>query len=221
MYSSTSGFNSYDYNNTNLNSFNRDQRYVDSYGRSMGNPSPAIYRTATVTPNSPSAKSHGQSFAYYSTASNNFYDQPRNHSRPTVGSSGYISDSNDPRRSNMSMRSNQNQPSLYRPAPQYNGRLTVGNDTNYFSDSECVTSGPRYYKISRSSNSARRPSNVVLPIRSMTSKAYDPYIEPQSPKMPPKQPVDVYLHQQQQPRYVPPTPLVLPSFDQRRKSDRK
>ena len=71
---------------------------------------------------------------------------------------------------------------------------------SYYSDSEYVTSGPRYTKISRQANTDRRPSNIVLPIRSMTSKAYDDYAPP-SPPSPPKpqqQPFDVYRHQQEQ-----------------------
>ena len=59
------------------------------------------------------------------------------------------------------------------------------------------TSGPRYTKISRQANTTRRPSNVVLPIRSITSKAYDEYVPPEPPK-PQQQPYDVYRYQQEQ-----------------------
>jgi hypothetical protein len=255
-YTSTSGFNQYDRN--------RDQRYMDSYGRSITNPLPAIFRTAAFTSNSPSApvtSTRGQQFNYRPTTSNNIYDTPRNYNEGM--SSGYISDTNDLRRSSISIRptngtqsnarrvvNTNNQPS-YSPSPVvYNTKITTSNDQNYFSDSECVTSGPRYTKISRQVNPNRRPSNIVLPIRSITSKAYDQYVPPE-----PQQPLfDVYRYQQEQRereqrererqeqlqrqlyqqqqqqaaavaaarfRQPPPPPLTLPSQNQRRKSDSK
>ena len=201
-YTSTSGFNSYD----NSNGMNRDQRYTDSYGRSITNPLPAIFRTATIASNAPStptASSRGQPFSYRPASSNSTYDTPRNYAGGMSG--GYISDSNDHRRSSAAMRPNVNnyQPPSYNPSPQYNTRLStasIPNDQSYYSDSECVTAGPRYYKISRQSNAPRRPSNVVLPIRSMTSKAYDQYVPQETPKAPQQQPVDVYRYQQEQQR---------------------
>lgn len=201
-YTSTSGFNSYD----NSNGMDRDQRYTDSYGRSIPNPLPAMFRTATVTsnaPSTPSASSRAQQFSYRPATSHSTYDTQRNYGGGM--NTGYISDSYDHRRSNVPTRPNisNNQPPSYNPQPQYNTRLPTAlasNDQNYYSDSECVTAGPRYYKISRQSNTPRRPSNVVLPIRSMTSKAYDQYVPPESPKAPQQQPVDVYRYQQEQQR---------------------
>jgi len=202
-YTSTSGFNQYDRN--------RDQRYMDSYGRSITNPLPAIFRTAALTANPPTtslASTRGQQFNYRPTTSNNIYDTPRNYNEGM--SSGYISDTNDLRRSSISIRptngtqsnarrivNTNNQPS-YSPSPVvYNTKITTSNDQNYFSDSECVTSGPRYTKISRQVNPNRRPSNIVLPIRSITSKAYDQYVPPEPSK--PQQPLfDVYRYQQEQ-----------------------
>jgi hypothetical protein len=245
-YTSTSGFNQYDNN--------RDQRYTDSYGRAVTNPLPAIFRTAAMASNSPSsASTRGQQVNYRPATSNNIYDTPRSYNG--ASSSGYISDTNDLRRSSISIRptnsnvrrttNTNNQQSYYSPSPvSYNTKITTSNDQNYYSDSEFVTSGPRYTKISRQINPTRRPSNVVLPIRSMTSKAYDEYVPPEPPK-PKQQPFDVYrqqqeqqqrererqeqlqrqlYHQQQQAaavaaaRFKPPQ-LTLPSQDQRRKSD--
>ncbi len=202
-YTSTSGFNQYDNN--------RDQRYMDSYGRSITNPLPAIFRTAAVTSNSPQtpfASTRAQQFSYHPTTSNNIYDTPRNYSGAVP--SGYISDTNDLRRSSISIRptsgpnsnvrrvaNTNNQQSYYSPSPvTYNTKIIQSNDQNYFSDSEYVTSGPRYTKISRQIN-VRRPSNVTLPIRSITSKAYDQYVPPEPPK-PQQQPFDVYRYQQEQ-----------------------
>jgi hypothetical protein len=256
-YTSTSNFNQYDNN--------RDQRYTDSYGRSITNPLPAIFRTATAASNSsqtPTSSTRGQQFNYRPAKSNNIYDTPRiyntyNGSMP----SGYISDSNDLRRSSISIRptggtksnvqrNTNNQPSYYSTSPAtYNTRIIPSNDTSYYSDSEYVTSGPRYTKISRQLNTNRRPS-IVLPIRSVTSKAYDEYVPPETPK-PQQQPIDVYRYQQEQQqrlereqrereqrerekqfyqqqqqaavaaaRYKPPH-ITLPTQDPRRKSDRK
>jgi hypothetical protein len=198
-YTSTSGFNQHDNH--------RDQRYIDSYGRSTANPLPTIFRTAAATSNSPRA----QPFSYRPSSSNPVYDVPRNYNADM--SSGYISDTNDLRRSSISIRSlggtkptarnvtntnNNNQQSYYSPSPvTYNTKITTSNDQNYYSDSEYVTSGPRYTKISRQANTTRRPSNVVLPIRSITSKAYDEYVPPEPPK-PQQQPVDVYRYQREQ-----------------------
>jgi hypothetical protein len=207
-YTSTSGFNQYD--NHNNNSTNRDQRYTDSYGRSITNPLPAIFRTATITSNSPPtpvASTRAQQFNYRPAPSNTMYDTPRNYNGAMT--SGYISDTNDLRRSSISVRPTttnarrvvtaNNQP-FYQPpsATTYNTKYSTSNgpnDQSYYSDSECVTSGPRYTKISRQANTARRPSNIVLPIRSITSKAYDQYVPPESPKA---QLYDVYRYQQEQ-----------------------
>ncbi len=205
-HTSTSGFNQYDNN--------RDQRYMDSYGRSITNPLPAIFRTAAATSNSPltsTTSTRGQPFSYRQTTSNPIYDTPRSYNEPM--SSGYISDTNDARRSSISFRpkhetnsntqrvvNTNNQQSYYSPSPvTYNTTITTSNDQNYYSDSEYVSSGPRYTKISRKVNTNRRPSNIVLPIRSMTSKAYDQYVPPESPK-PQQQLVDVYRYQQEQQR---------------------
>ncbi|CAM4943368.1 unnamed protein product [Rotaria socialis] len=187
-----------------------DQYYADSYGRSMGTPSPAIFRTATITTNSPPtpiATARVQQFNNYRpSTSNNTYDTPRNYNGTIA--SGYLSDTNDLRRSSISVRpmngaSNSNRHSAINQqaylTPSYNSKLSANNDQNYFSDSEYVTSGPRYYKISRQASTTRRPSNVVLPIRSITSKAYDQYVPPEQP-MPQQQIFDVYRYQQEQQR---------------------
>jgi hypothetical protein len=202
-YTTTSGLNQYDNH--------RDQRYIDSYGRSTVNPIPTIFRTAAATSNLPSTSTRGQPFSYRPTPPNPVYDVPRNYNGDM--SSGYISDTNDLRRSSISIRpiggtkstarrvtntNNNNQQSYYSPSPvTYNTKITTSNDQNYFSDSEFVTSGPRYTKISRQVNTTRRPSNVVLPIRSVTSKAYDEYVPPEPPR-PQQQPIDVYRYQQEQ-----------------------
>jgi hypothetical protein len=186
---------------------NSNQRYIDSYGRTIPSSSPVILRTTTITTNSPPtpiATTRVQQFNYRPSASNNTYDIPRSYNEPTT--SGYASDTNDLRCSSISIRPlngttttttnirhvvNQQQP--------YNTNATAGNsEQNYYSDSEYVTSGPRYYKISRQINSVRRPNNVVLPIRSITSKAYDPYIPSPEPLKPPQQLFDVYRYQQQE-----------------------
>ncbi|CAF1225995.1 unnamed protein product, partial [Adineta ricciae] len=210
-YTSASGFNQIDNN--------RDPRYMDSYGRSIPNPLPAIFRTGAVTSNIPmsSNSNRGQPFNYrpppppsYST-----YDTPRNYNMNMM-SSGYISDTNDVQRSSISLRpmagsgSNSNirrvgttqpQPpqSYYTssPATQYRTKIISSNDQSYHSDSECVGPGPRYTKISRQAIPNRRPSNVVLPIRSMTSKAYDEYVPPEPPR-PQQPPFDLYRYQQEQ-----------------------
>jgi hypothetical protein len=257
-YTSTSGFNQFDNN--------RDQRYMDSYGRSITNPLPAIFRTAALAANSPKASTRGQQFNYRpAPSSKNIYDTPRNYNNYNGSmQSGYISDSNDVRRSSISIRptsgtnpnirrvnNTNNQQPYYSSSPQtYNTKIITNNDQSYYSDSEYVTSGPRYTKISRQLNTNRRPSNVVLPIRSITSKAYDEYVSPEPPK-PQQQPFDTYRYQQEQQqrfereqrereqrerekqfyqqqqqsavaaaRFKPPQ-LTLPSQDQRRKSDRK
>ena len=194
-YTSTSGFNQYDNHNNN----NRDQRYIDSYGRSIGNPLPAVFRTAAMASNSSMNSPRNQQFNYLPTPRNN--------------NSGYISDTNDVRRSSISIRpksaNNQNirsvnntpnsQQSYYSPSPvTYNTKIIQNNDQSYYSDSEYVSSGPRYTKISRQAQTPRRPSNVVLPIRSMTSKAYDQYVPPESPKQQQQPAFDVYRYQQEQ-----------------------
>jgi hypothetical protein len=243
-YTSTSGFNSYE--NSNTNSYNREPRYQDSYGRSITNPLPAMFRTAAMASNAPSVQP--PQFNYRPTSSNSNYDTPRSYS--TALNSGYISDTNDVRRStgqyrpttnnNVYARRNEysNVPSMssssYMPAPQYNTKITASsglNDQSYYSDSECVTSGPRYYKITRQSNT-RRPSNIVLPIRSMTSRAYEPYAQPESPKAPVQPAFDIYRYQQEQERLARekqqqeaaarfrlPSKLTLDTQEQRRKSD--
>ncbi|CAF1290959.1 unnamed protein product [Rotaria sp. Silwood1] len=243
-FTSTSGFNK--------NDNNRDQRFMDSYGRITNNPLPAIFRTATLASNSPSSSTRGQQFNYRSATSNNTYDTPRNYNEPTT--SGYISDTNDYRRSSASIRSNNiknlnvprignttnQQQSYYKPSPTtYNTKIIQSNDQNYYSDSEYVASGPRYTKISRQANSTRRPSNIVLPIRSVSSKAYDDYVSQETPKFQP-QPIDMYRYQQEQrerqrqeqlqkdlyqqqqvaaARFKRPPQLNFQSQDQRRKSD--
>jgi len=93
-YTSTSGFNQFDNN--------RDQRYTDSYGRSIANPLPAIFRTAAVASNSPSASTRGQQFSYRPATAPNTYDTLRNYNG--VKSSGYISDTHDLQRSSISVR---------------------------------------------------------------------------------------------------------------------
>ncbi|CAF3829679.1 unnamed protein product [Rotaria sordida] len=234
IYKSTSGFNKPDYN--------KDQRFMDSFGRTTNNPLPAIFRTATLASNSPSTSTKGQQFNYRSSKSNNLYDTPRNYNEPMTG--GYISDTNDYRRSSATIRSNSlknlnvshigninnQQQSSYKPYPTtYDTKIIPSSDQNYFSDSEYVgSSGPRYTKISRQINSTRRPSNIVLPIRSISSKAYDDYVPQETPKFQ-KQPFDVYRYQQQQQqqqqaaaaaaRFKRPPQLSFPSENQRRKSD--
>jgi hypothetical protein len=179
---------------------NRDQRYMDSYGRSIANPLPAIFRTATITSNSPSlptATARVQQFSSRPTTSNSTYDTPRNYH--DVMTNGYISDTNDLRRSSISVRPTNGTTSNIRQVvnQQSSTKLSTGNEQNYYSDSEYVTSGPRYYKITRQVNTTRRPSNIVLPIRSITSKAYDQYVPPEPPK-PQQQPFDLYRYQQEQ-----------------------
>ena len=98
----------------------------------------------------------------------------------------------------------------------YNVKISTSNEPNYYSDSEYVTSGPRYYKISRQINNLRRPSNVVLPIRSMTSKAYEPYVPPeplppQQQQQPPPPPFDPYRYQQPAPIRI--ATSSVPSYD--------
>ena len=190
----------------NNNSINRDQRYTDSYGRSIVSPLPAIFRTATITTNSPPpprVTAKVQQFSYRPLTSTSTYDTPRSYNETMT--SGYGSDTNDLRCSSISVRPmngssttttnirhavNQ-QPSIIKPS--------TGTEQNYYSDSEYVTSGPRYYKITRQVNTVRRPSNVVLPIRSIISKAYDQYVPPEPPKIQ-QQPFDVYRYQQEQQR---------------------
>lgn len=178
-------------NFSNYRNSSSGSNHFNSYGRSNVNPLPSVYRTntAAVQP------------SIYSTSSNRIYDTPRTYST-SHSNSGYVSDCPDSRRTNQMKN-------YYQPSIQPANRITVANDANYFSDSECVSSaGPRYYKISRQTNQPRRPSNVVLPIRSMTSKAYDTIVEPQSPKISPPTP-----------RFVMPTPIVFPSQEERRRSD--
>ena len=189
------------------------QRYMDSYGRTITNPLPSIFRTATITTNSPPtpvATARVQHFNYRPTTSSSNYDTPRSYNDTMT--SGYFSDTNDLRRSSISIRplngtptSSSSTTTNFRPVINQPTKLTVGSEQNYYSDSEYVTSGPRYYKITRQINSVRRPSNVVLPIRSITSKAYDPYVSPPSPpkqqqQQQQQQPFDVYRYQQEQQR---------------------
>lgn len=197
-YSPTLGTNYFD-------SINRD-----SYGRSIPNPSPTIFRTATITTNSPQipiATTRVQHSSYRPPISHSTYDTPRSYNGPTT--SGYASDTNEFCRSSISVRPMNgttttnvrhviNQQPYLTPLAAVNSAKPKGNiEQNYFSDSECVTSGPRYFKITRLVNTVRRPSNVVLPIRSVTSKAYDQYvpIEPVKSQQPP---FDVYRYQQEQ-----------------------
>lgn len=228
-YTSTSSFSQY--NNNNNNNTNREQHFMDSYGRMTGNPLPSIFRTATVATNtisSPGTSTQGQKFSHRPIPSHNIYDTPRSYN--TASTSGYMSDINEPRNSSVSFRPNNPlnvpriQPFYKSPPTTYNTTITSSNDQSYFSDSECVTSGPRYTKISRQANTSRRPSNIVLPIRSISSKAYDQYVPPETPKSQAK-PFDLYRYQQEQAaaaaRYARPPQLTLPSQDQRRKSDRK
>lgn len=187
---------------------NPNQRYMDSYGRTISNPLPALFRTATITTNSPPtpvATARVQQFSYRPSTSNSNYDTPRSYNETMT--SGYVSDTNDLRRSSISFRPLNGTTATttttnFRPAANQQPKLTVGSEQNYYSDSEYVTSGPRYYKITRQINSTRRPSNVVLPIRSITSRAYDPYVPPpEAPKpQPQQQPFDVYRYQQEQQR---------------------
>ncbi|CAF2053351.1 unnamed protein product [Rotaria magnacalcarata] len=225
-YTSTSNMNQYDNN--------RDHRYMDAYGRLTANPVPTIFRTSSVSSNtvaSPAASTRGQQqFNYHTVSSNNAYETPRNYYGASTN--GYTSDINDHRSSSVSIRpittNNLNVSrvqSLYKSQPTtYNTKITTSNDQSYYSDSECATSGPRYTKISRQSNS-RRPSNIVLPIRSITSKAYDQYVPQESPK-PQQQPFDIYRYQQEQAAaaaaaalHTRPPPLSFPSQNQRRQSD--
>ncbi|CAF1296158.1 unnamed protein product [Rotaria sp. Silwood1] len=207
-YTSTSGTNYF--NNTNL--INEDQYFMDSYGRSMPNPLPAMFRTATITTNSPATPittARVQQFSYRPSTSNSTYDTPRNYNETIA--SGYLSDTNDLRRSSISVRPTNGttsniryainqQPYLTPSTTTYTTKLSSGNEQNYYSDSEYVTSGPRYYKITRQVNTNRRPSNVVLPIRSIISKAYDQFVPPEQPKPPEQQIFDVYRYQQEQQR---------------------
>jgi len=149
-------------------------------------PLPALFRTATITASPPTMTTTArfQPFTSRTTTSNTTYDTPRNYNNSMT--SGYLSDTNDLRRSSISLRPLIQQTSATTTSTTtmttpkaYNVKIsTQSNEPNYYSDSEYVTSGPRYYKISRQVNSPRRPSNVVLPIRSMTSKAYEPYVPP-------------------------------------------
>ncbi|CAF1187201.1 unnamed protein product [Rotaria sordida] len=202
----------------NTNSINGEQYFLDSYGRSTPNPLPSIFRTATITTNSPSTPittARVQQFSYRpSTSSNSTYDIPRNYNG-TI-SSGYLSDTNDLRRSSISVRPmngttnnirhTTNQQPYLTPSsstiPTYNTKISTGTEQNYYSDSEYVTSGPRYYKITRQVNTNRRPSNVVLPIRSIISKAYDQYVPTEQPQVQQQQQqiFDVYRYQQEQQR---------------------
>ncbi|CAF2926457.1 unnamed protein product [Rotaria sp. Silwood2] len=204
-YTSTSGTNYFN----NTSSINDDQHFMDSYGRTTPNPLPAIFRTATITTNSPPtpiATARVQQFSYRPSTSNSTYDTPRNYSGTIA--SGYLSDTNDIRRSSISVRpvngttSNIRQPINQQPyltpsSTTYNTKFSAGNEQNYYSDSEYVTSGPRYYKITRQVNTNRRPSNVVLPIRSIISKAYDQYVPPEQPQQQ-QEIFDVYRYQQEQ-----------------------
>ncbi|CAF1168370.1 unnamed protein product [Adineta steineri] len=212
LYSSTSNTNHFD----NTNSINREQRYTDSYGRSVTNPLPSIFRTATITTNSPPtpiAKARVQQFSFRPSTSNSTYDTPRSMTN------GYVSDTNEFCRSTISVRPTNgptattnvrhvvNQQSYVAPSKTvYNTKISTGNEQNYYSDSEYVTSGPRYYKITRLVNTSRRPSNVVLPIRSITSRAYDQYVPPepvkpqQQQQQQQQQPFDVYRYQLEQQR---------------------
>lgn len=208
-YTSTSGTNYFN----STNAMTVDPYYTDSYGRSVASPSSAVFRTATIKTNSPStptpiATARVQQFSHRPSKSNNNYDIPRNFN--TTISSGYLSDSNDLRCSSISVRPGSaiatssrpiiNQQSYLTPsATAYTSRISSNNDQNYYSDSEYVSSGPRYYKISREINTSRRPSNVALPIRSVTSKAYDQYVPPEQP-VSQQQLFDVYRYQQEQQR---------------------
>jgi hypothetical protein len=184
---------------------NTNQRYVDSYGRSIPNSLPNILRTATITTNSPPtpiATARVQQFNYHPSTSNSTYDTPRSYNETMT--SGYASDTYDLRRSSISIRPTNGTTTTTNIRPianqqPYNTKPSASNEQNYFSDSEYVTSGPRYYKISRQINSVRRPSNVVLPIRSIISKAYDQYVPPEPPKSQPPL-FDVYRYQQEQQR---------------------
>jgi hypothetical protein len=183
---------------------NPNQRYMDSYGRSITNPLPAIFRTATITTNSPPtpiATARVQQFSCRPLTSHSTYDTPRSYNETMT--SGYGSDTNDLRRSSISVRPMNGTTPIttnIRSVVNQQPKLSAGNEQNYYSDSEYVTSGPRYYKISRQINSIRRPSNVVLPIRSISSRAYDQYIPPPEPAKPQQQPFDVYGYQQEQQR---------------------
>ena len=215
-----------------------EQRYLDSYGRSIVNPLPALFRAATITSNSPAtpiATARVQQFSSRPTTSNSTYDTPRNYNGSMT--SGYLSDTNDLRRSSISMRPSnattisnsrlvvnqqqQQQQQQQQPSAAYNVKISAtSNEPNYYSDSEYVTSGPRYYKISRQVNTPRRPSNVVLPIRSMTSRAYEQYVppEPSPPPPPPLQvapPMDFYRHQQPTIRFPAPPKVSLLTQDYR------
>ena len=180
---------------------NSNQRYMDSYGRTVTNPLPAIFRTATITTNSPPtpiATARVQQFSNYRpVTSHSTYDTPRNYHESMTN--GYASDTNELRRSSISIRPmNGTTSTNFRPVIQQQPKVTASTEQNYYSDSEYVTSGPRYYKISRQVNSVRRPSNVVLPIRSIISKAYDQYMPSPEPPKPQQQPFDVYRYQQEQ-----------------------
>ena len=209
-----------------------EPRYLDSYGRSIVNPLPALFRAATITSNSPAtpiATARVQQFTSRPTTSNSTYDTPRNYNGSMT--SGYLSDTNDLRRSSISMRpsnatmisnsrlvvNQQQQQQQQQPSAAYNVKISsTSNEPNYYSDSEYVTSGPRYYKISRQLNTPRRPSNVVLPIRSVTSRAYEQYIPPPPP--PPAQvapPIDFYRPQPTTVRFPAPPKISLPTQDYR------
>ena len=245
-YVSKSGFNQFDNN--------RDQRYMDSSGCLISNPFPTIFSTATVASNSPAALTRKQQSSCRSRLLNNLYDTPRNYSR--VMTSGYVSDTNDLQRSSISVRpidektlsfqravNTTERQSIYpSSATIYSTKsITTNNDQSYHSDSESYTSGPRYTKITRQAKPNRRLSNIVLPIRSITSKAYDQYETSESPQIQ-QQPFDIYryqqeqrererqkqlqrqLYQHQQPaatQFRSPPQFSFPSQDQRRKSDSK
>ncbi len=223
---------------------NSNQRYMDSYGRTIPNSSPSIIRTAIITTNSPPtpiATARVQQFSYRpsTSTSNSTYDTPRNYNETMT--SGYVSDTNDLRRSSISIRpmngtttttaTNIRHVVNQQQQQPYNTKTSAGSEQNYYSDSEYVTSGPRYYKINRQINSVRRPNNIVLPIRSITSKAYDQYVPPEPVKTP-QQLFDVYRYQQEQQRlereqrerqeqlqrqanatrFIPPPKLTFPSL---------
>lgn len=212
----------------------QEQRYLDSYGRSIVNPLPALFRAATITSNSPAtpvATARVQQFSSRPATSHSTYDTPRNYNGSMT--SGYLSDTNDLRRSSISMRPSNatttsnsrlvvnQQQQQQQPSAAYNVKISAtSNEPNYYSDSEYVTSGPRYYKISRQVNTPRRPSNVVLPIRSMTSRAYEQYVPPEQPPPPPPPqvappPTNFYRHQQPMIRFPAPPKVSLLTQDYR------
>lgn len=195
------------------------------YSSTATSPLATLFRTATITASPPTMTTTArfQPFTSRTTTtttntavtSNNTYDTPRYYNSSMT--SGYLSDTNDLRRSSISLRpmNPQQQQFTSTATPKaYNVKIsTVSNEANYYSDSEYVTSGPRYYKISRQVNSPRRPSNVVLPIRSMTSKAYEPYVPPSPPAPPPEPPVIA--------RFNPPPKLTFPTEESSRSRRRR